>query len=1290
MWRKKEEIISDSKSGKSLLFDSEGTLPVKENGTSSEGLQNLVKGQYLKTEGVSKVALSSSDSIKLSDGTLFAAADMGDNHVLDAANDFFASKKSYSHSGVIPLSSGDFTAEIGVQDEVVRSYHVGLFMGDASVSYKLDASKDQTKTKILAAVGTTLKWKAADGKELSGDIIAWFGWTRQNDASTLGTNVIGKSVFLMGSVNTPLWNAHTTVARQDVDDTNLATTSTADVQKTAQDLPDVSVVTETTTLHTTSIDLEGKHRIYLQSGFNFNVGQQWRLDLSTSGIYGHSMGYGVGYEQYLPDYNARVKIDYLDNNSNNPFSAEVQKMVSREAGLSVWAFAKVNTSGKPSPIFWLSATLSFWKTSPSAMYSRSNTAVTQLANNMRSLTTNNEVIPDDPKSIGHEKTTHRDQVVSEKITKTYKAPVLTVGTPVVNSDNTVTIPVSSSIEGVTYRIQIDGGLLVDVSVAGWVITTSALSAWSHTLNIVADRVTPENQKISSEIKSLSVNISADAPTTITLDATDITTSSLLAQCNITDADGASGTCILKDASGNTIKIWTIGTDTPISGLLPNTSYTLQLTGLAITKNPNGTLSQKQIQQTKTIQTKDAENTPPTSVKFTQSIEPVVWNITPSQVIATVSCVDDGWAGNCTYSMVSSDFAVTPQGQITVQNTQISGWVYQILMVATDKKGATYEYSVSIVVKKNLIDHADEFTPPTLTPGKTSIEITWGSVSDADNSGSVTPTYTVKDALGNTVDKNTLKPNTPYTVSASYSTKNGETGQMVDKNVIVGNVTTLDLDTPPAPSVQIDDSSNTISNWNGIDPSLYEMSLDGGKIWTASSVGQNFGTGNVDVLLRKKAIGWVSYAGSIQKLVFTQDNTPGVLGVITGESIYTPGTTSGVYSVSFVDPDGILSVIAKVDGVDTLVTKNGDIYSIGLPLDMSSGNHTIEFISQWKNPDGTAELVQKELMNVTVPEKVLPIVVTPDIVQGSISGDPTMVNVLANDQAPSGKSLQLVDAEVTNGKAEISYTSDGQVTVTPSAEFLESIAPGETKTISISYAAEVAASPVARALSKTLAFARSIVTGTPLPSKCTLSIEYKRPALITPTVSFPTASVTKDVGQTYTQVLVTNSTGKISYSSGNTSIASVDANGKVTFRAPGSTVITANQSADGKYKQTTAKYTITVKAVEVYPAPVTWGSFASLSEIKFWDNGWLPIIEFDIDVSGVTDPKWWPVSVSISGLPVWLIAVYSPATQTIHLSGAYDANAIDTTRVERIPIIFTATTKGGLVNQPATLVIRDEL
>ena len=152
------------------------------------------------------------------------------------------------------------------------------------------------------------------------------------------------------------------------------------------------------------------------------------------------------------------------------------------------------------------------------------------------------------------------------------------------------------------------------------------------------------------------------------------------------------------------------------------------------------------------------------------------------------------------------------------------------------------------------DHLDTFSPPKMKVTPTSVLIDGGSVTDSDNppNTNVTIEYFIKDADGNIVDKNTLTPNTPYTVFAKYNTVVGSTSQPVSRTIKVQEIRTPDLNKPQTPEFTYDDNSNTI-NWNGADLSLYEMSLDGGKIWTTCSVGYKFGTGSVEVLLRKKAI-----------------------------------------------------------------------------------------------------------------------------------------------------------------------------------------------------------------------------------------------------------------------------------------------------------------------------------------------------------------------------------------------------------------------------------------------------
>ena len=82
-----------------------------------------------------------------------------------------------------------------------------------------------------------------------------------------------------------------------------------------------------------------------------------------------------------------------------------------------------------------------------------------------------------------------------------------------------------------------------------------------------------------------------------------------------------------------------------------------------------------------------------------------------------------------------------------------------------------------------------------------------------------------------------------------------------------------------------------------------------------------------------------------------------------------------------------------------------------------------------------------------------------------------------------------------------------------------------------------------------------------------------------TASFTTASKTLQVGGTFTQTVTTNNNeGAVTYSSGNTTVATVDSStGKVTAVAVGTTTITATIAATGNFTQGSASYTVVVEA-----------------------------------------------------------------------------------------------------------------
>lgn len=81
--------------------------------------------------------------------------------------------------------------------------------------------------------------------------------------------------------------------------------------------------------------------------------------------------------------------------------------------------------------------------------------------------------------------------------------------------------------------------------------------------------------------------------------------------------------------------------------------------------------------------------------------------------------------------------------------------------------------------------------------------------------------------------------------------------------------------------------------------------------------------------------------------------------------------------------------------------------------------------------------------------------------------------------------------------------------------------------------------------------------------------------VNPTVSFSTSSKSMEVGDTYTQTVITSSNGSVTYSSSNTSVATVNSLGKVTAVSAGTATITANVAATSSYNAGSAQYTVTV-------------------------------------------------------------------------------------------------------------------
>lgn len=97
--------------------------------------------------------------------------------------------------------------------------------------------------------------------------------------------------------------------------------------------------------------------------------------------------------------------------------------------------------------------------------------------------------------------------------------------------------------------------------------------------------------------------------------------------------------------------------------------------------------------------------------------------------------------------------------------------------------------------------------------------------------------------------------------------------------------------------------------------------------------------------------------------------------------------------------------------------------------------------------------------------------------------------------------------------------------------------------------------------------------------------------IAPTLSFASSLITKNTGDaSFTNTLSSNSGGTVTYSSSNTSVATINSSsGLVTIVGAGTTTITANQAASGNYCSGSTTYTLNVRSVTVSPSSLSFSS-----------------------------------------------------------------------------------------------------
>lgn len=185
---------------------------------------------------------------------------------------------------------------------------------------------------------------------------------------------------------------------------------------------------------------------------------------------------------------------------------------------------------------------------------------------------------------------------------------------------------------------------------------------------------------------------------------------------------------------------------------------------------------------------------------------------------------------------------------------------------------------------------------------------------------------------------------------------------------------------------------------------------------------------------------------------------------------------------------------------------------------------------------------------------------------------------------------------------------------------------------------------------------------------TLTVLEQGSTLVSPELSWPAASYSAVLGSAFTSPVLTNPHGvAVSYSSSNTSVATVSSGGIVTIVAAGTTNITASSVADDTYFAGSAYYTLSVTSDSDDGAVTT--NFPSSGDTSS-----------DDDISNTTFTRLVTVTFASGGASV---SGYSGASSYFTVSVSGNKVSIDYTGSENVAYKLTGTASDGYFKLSST-------
>ncbi|MBX9809186.1 hypothetical protein K2X92_02230 [Candidatus Gracilibacteria bacterium] len=234
-----------------------------------------------------------------------------------------------------------------------------------------------------------------------------------------------------------------------------------------------------------------------------------------------------------------------------------------------------------------------------------------------------------------------------------------------------------------------------------------VKTFAYTIKILPNN-SQESVLVDSE-RDVDTNIAGiDSPTTIVLEAKNITTNSILAACNIIDLDGVTGTCSISGGPG--ARSWNIGSDEPITGLEEDTQYTLRIVGTKVINNPDNTKTNVSIDETVVFKTKLTTDTTPTAFSFADQT-----GVALSTVVTSAPITIAGINTASPISVSGGEYSINGGAWTSTAGSVTNGQTVRVRGTSSASNSTSTSVTLTVGGVSDVFDITTEAVAPDTTP-----------------------------------------------------------------------------------------------------------------------------------------------------------------------------------------------------------------------------------------------------------------------------------------------------------------------------------------------------------------------------------------------------------------------------------------------------------------------------------------------------------------------------------------------------------------------------------------------